>query len=115
MGYYQHDLALVHARGYGQHADSCAPGILDLLSPVVGGLILELGCGAGALTRHLRSAGHRVIATDASPDMLELARAARGPRTRCPRARSLAAGRGSEQQPDHRSGRQHQPSLPWPR
>jgi SAM-dependent methyltransferase len=79
MAYYQHDLALVHARGYSQHADSCAPGILDLLSPVLGGLVLELGCGAGALTRHLLAAGHRVIATDASPDMLEQARAALGP------------------------------------
>jgi SAM-dependent methyltransferase len=73
MDYYQHDLALVHARGFGQHADRCAPDILDLLEPVRGGLVLELGCGAGALTRHLLDAGYRVIATDASADMLELA------------------------------------------
>jgi len=65
MEYYQHDLALVHARGFGQHADRCAPGILDLLAPVRGGLVVEVGCGAGALTRHLLAAGHRVIATDA--------------------------------------------------
>ena len=78
MEYYQHDLALVHARGFGQHADRCAPGILDLLAPVKGGLVLELGCGAGALTRHLLAAGHRVIATDASAAMVELARAALG-------------------------------------
>jgi SAM-dependent methyltransferase len=78
VAYYQHDLALVHARGFGQHADRCAPGILDLLAPVKGGLVLELGCGAGALTRHLLAAGHRVIATDASAAMLELARAALG-------------------------------------
>ena len=32
MDYYQPDLALVHARGYGQHADNCAPGILALLA-----------------------------------------------------------------------------------
>jgi SAM-dependent methyltransferase len=72
--YYQHDLALVHARGFGRYADHCAPGILDLLAPVKGGLVLELGCGSGALTRHLLAAGHRVIATDASPAMLGLAR-----------------------------------------
>ena len=78
MAYYQHDLAVVHARGFGQHADRCAPGILELLSPVRGGLVLELGCGSGALTRHLLAAGHRVIATDASGDMLSLARAALG-------------------------------------
>jgi len=73
MEYYQHDLALVHARGFGQHADRCAPGILDLLAPVRGGLVVEVGCGAGALTRHLLAAGHRVIATDASAAMLALA------------------------------------------
>jgi SAM-dependent methyltransferase len=79
MEYYQHDLALVHARGFGQHADRCAPGVLDLLARVRGGLVLEVGCGAGALTRHLLAAGHRVIATDASAAMVELARAALGP------------------------------------
>jgi len=79
MDYYQHDLALVHARGFGQHADRCAPGVLDLLAPVRGRLVLEVGCGAGALTRHLLAAGHRVIATDASAAMVELARAALGP------------------------------------
>jgi len=78
MDYYQHDLALIHARGYGGYADHCAPGVLELLSPVRGGLVLELGCGAGALTRHLLAAGYRVIATDASPAMLELARAELG-------------------------------------
>jgi SAM-dependent methyltransferase len=36
--------------------------------------VLELGCGSGLLTRHLVDAGHRVVATDASPAMLELAR-----------------------------------------
>lgn len=37
--------------------------------------MLELGCGTGLLTRHLVDAGHRVIATDASADMLGHARA----------------------------------------
>jgi SAM-dependent methyltransferase len=75
MDYYQHDLALIHARGYGGYADYCAPDILDLLEPVRGGpgLVLELGCGAGALTRHLLDAGFAVVATDAAPAMLELA------------------------------------------
>jgi SAM-dependent methyltransferase len=74
--YYRHDLALVHHLGYGFHADACAPGILALLEPVRDrkGLVLELGCGSGLLTRHLVEAGHRVVATDASPAMLELAR-----------------------------------------
>ncbi len=74
--YYRPDLALVHHRGFGFHADLCAPGILELLTPVRehDGLVLEVGCGSGLLTRHLVDAGHRVLATDASPAMLELAR-----------------------------------------
>jgi SAM-dependent methyltransferase len=73
--YYRRDLALIHHLGFGFHADDCAPGILALLEPVRerDGLVLELGCGSGLLTRHLVDAGHRVIATDASPAMLELA------------------------------------------
>jgi SAM-dependent methyltransferase len=74
--YYRHDLALVHHRGFGFHAEACAPGILALLEPVRRreGLVLEIGCGSGLLTEHLVDAGHRVWATDASPAMLDLAR-----------------------------------------
>jgi SAM-dependent methyltransferase len=39
-----------------------------------GGLVLEIGCGSGLLTRLLVDAGLRVIATDASPAMLDIAR-----------------------------------------
>jgi SAM-dependent methyltransferase len=75
--YYRSDLARVHHKGFGFHADLCAPGILALLEPVRerDGLVLEIGCGSGLLTRYLVDAGHRVLATDASPAMLELARA----------------------------------------
>jgi SAM-dependent methyltransferase len=75
--YYGRDLALVHHSGFGAHADACAPGVVARLEPVRrrGGLVLELGCGSGRLTRHLVDAGLRVIATDASPAMLDLARA----------------------------------------
>ena len=75
---YRHDLATIHHLGYGFHADSCAPGILALLEPIRqrGGLVLEIGCGSGLLTKHLVQAGHRVFATDASPAMLKLAREA---------------------------------------
>ena len=78
--YYRRDLALVHHRGFGFHADDCAPGIERLLERVRArdGLVVELGCGSGLLTRHLLDAGHRVIATDASPAMLDLARQVAG-------------------------------------
>ncbi len=74
--YYRRDLALVHHLGFGFHADRCAPGILRLLEPVraLDGVVLEIGCGSGLLTRHLIDAGHRVVATDASPAMLDLTR-----------------------------------------
>jgi len=73
--YYRADLARIHHLGFGFHAEACAPGILALLEPVRerSGLVVELGCGSGLLTRYLVDAGHRVIATDASPAMLELA------------------------------------------
>jgi SAM-dependent methyltransferase len=74
--YYRHDLALIHHLGFGFHADLVAPGILSLLEPIRerNGLVVELGCGSGLMTRHLLDSGHRVIATDASPAMLDLAR-----------------------------------------
>lgn len=75
--YYRDALARIHHEGFGFHADACAPGILALLEPVAArdGLVVEVGCGSGLLTRHLVDAGHRVIATDASPAMLDIARA----------------------------------------
>jgi len=74
--YYREDLALIHHLGFGFHAEGCAPGILELLAPVRErrGVVVELGCGSGLLTRHLAEAGHRVIATDASEAMLALTR-----------------------------------------
>ena len=74
--YYRPDLARIHHLGFSFHAEDCAPGILALLEPVRerGGLVVELGCGSGLLTRFLVDAGHRVIATDASPAMLDIAR-----------------------------------------
>jgi len=76
--YYRDDLARIHHLGFGFHAEATAPGVLALLEPVRGGSVVELGCGSGLLTRYLIDAGHRVIATDASPAMLELARSYAG-------------------------------------
>jgi SAM-dependent methyltransferase len=73
---YRPDLARVHHLGFAAHADECAPGIIELLRPIRerDGLVVEIGCGSGLLTRRLVDAGHRVVATDASPAMLALAR-----------------------------------------
>ena len=71
--YYGTDLARIHHEGFAFHADAVAAGVLDLLEPVRqrGGLVLEIGCGSGLLTRYLVRAGHRVLATDASSSMVD--------------------------------------------
>ena len=74
--YYRPALARIHHEGFGFHADACAPGILARLDDVRrrDGLVVEVGCGSGRFTKHLTDAGLRVVATDASPAMLDLAR-----------------------------------------
>jgi SAM-dependent methyltransferase len=66
---------MAHHRGFGSHAAACAPGIIEFLQPVRRrhGLVLELGCGSGLLTKELVAGGHDVLATDASTAMLEIA------------------------------------------
>ena len=74
--YYRADLARIHHLEFGLHAAACAPAILEHLASLRerGGFVFEYGCGSGALTKHLVDAGHDVLATDASPAMLGLAR-----------------------------------------
>ena len=48
---------------------------LALLDPQPGELILDVGCGDGSLTSQIAAAGARVIGLDASPEMVEAARA----------------------------------------
>jgi SAM-dependent methyltransferase len=48
---------------------------LGLLAPQNGEIILDLGCGDGALTVLIEQAGAKVIGLDASPEMVEAARA----------------------------------------
>ena len=49
---------------------------LELLAPRPGEMILDVGCGDGALTGRIADAGARVIGLDCSSDMVEAARAA---------------------------------------
>ncbi len=46
------------------------------LVPRPGRLTIDLGCGEGRVARDLKALGHRVVAVDASPTMVEAARAA---------------------------------------
>ena len=48
---------------------------LRLLNPQPGELILDVGCGDGALTARIAEAGARVIGLDSSAEMVEAARA----------------------------------------
>ncbi len=49
--------------------------VLELLMPVPGEHILDLGCGDGVLTEKIAAAGAVVVAVDAAPDMVAAARA----------------------------------------
>jgi len=49
--------------------------VVQLLAPMPGERILDLGCGDGALTVKLRDAGADVLGVDGSPDMVAAARA----------------------------------------
>lgn len=49
-------------------------GVAELVDPVAGGTLLDLGCGNGALTARLRGRGFRTMGLEASPEQLALAR-----------------------------------------
>ncbi len=55
-------------------ADLGAP-LLDMLAPIPGERILDLGCGDGALTARIAEAGARVVGVDASADQIAACRA----------------------------------------
>lgn len=67
-----------NAANYERHArfvaELGAP-VLDLLAPKPGEAILDLGCGDGALTERIAASGVLVRGCDASPELVEAARA----------------------------------------
>jgi trans-aconitate methyltransferase len=63
--------------------------VLELLAPLPGEHILDLGCGDGVLTEQIVAAGATVVAVDAAPDMVAAA-SARGIDARLMPGQSLA-------------------------
>lgn len=49
-------------------------GVMELLTAAPGSLVVDLGCGNGALSEKLKEKGYRVLGLDASPEMIETAR-----------------------------------------
>lgn len=67
-------LAGRYARNAGFVAELGMP-VVELLAPLPGERILDLGCGDGALTLRLEELGCEVVGVDAGPDMVREARA----------------------------------------
>ena len=55
-------------------SDLAAP-VLELLAPMPGERILDLGCGDGTLSAKIAAVGGEIVAVDAAPDMVAAARA----------------------------------------
>ena len=75
---YQRDLAYIHAAGFGSLARGAAPEIVRLLRGAALPIrqVVEVGCGAGALTAALLAAGFEVTGIEPSAELLEIARTA---------------------------------------
>jgi SAM-dependent methyltransferase len=76
--YYRDDLAWVHHTGYSGYVLNAERGIIERLRKhglKRGQQVLDIGCGSGLLARALLAQGYAVSGVDASPAMIELARA----------------------------------------
>lgn len=92
---YQQDLAYIHATGFGDFARSAASEILRMLraASIPVRRVVEVGCGAGPLTKTLVDAGFEVTGIDVSPELLRIAR------TACPQAKFLLGSIYTEELP----------------
>ena len=75
-GFYGEDLAFVHADGFEAQAASAAETLLKHLGQAAPSQrVLDLGCGAGPLSRRLAERGFFTWGLDVSPALIALARA----------------------------------------
>ena len=75
---YGTDLAWIHGKAFGDFARGATPEIVRRLKSCMISVrhVLEVGCGAGALTAGLIRAGFEVTAVDSSSDLIAMARVA---------------------------------------
>lgn len=65
------------AEGYTENFDFVhryGEAVLDLIAEPAGSLVVDLGCGNGALSEKIKEKGYRVLGLDASSEMIETAR-----------------------------------------
>jgi SAM-dependent methyltransferase len=76
MEAYGSDLAYIHDAGFGDLARHAAPVLLDALRRrgIDSGLVIDLGCGSGILSREVADAGYDVLGIDISEAMIAMAR-----------------------------------------
>lgn len=73
--FYGEDLAFVHAEAFEALADSAAETLLQLLGQGTPACrVLDLGCGAGPLSRRVSERGFSTWGLDLSPALIALAR-----------------------------------------
>ena len=73
---YRDDLAYIHDAGFGGVARAAAAVLLGALSHerILGGLVVDLGCGSGQLAQAVACAGYEILGIDISEAMAALAR-----------------------------------------
>jgi SAM-dependent methyltransferase len=73
---YRDDLAHIHDAGFGGFAQAAAPVLMEALSAsgINQGLVIDLGCGSGILSRAFYQAGYDVLGIDISEAMIVMAR-----------------------------------------
>lgn len=73
---YRDDLAYIHDAGFTRFAAQAGPWLVETLQKrgIVGGRIVELGCGSGVLAETLAGSGYDVTGFDISGAMIDRAR-----------------------------------------
>ena len=76
MTHYGTDLAYIQEVAFGGFASDAATGVIAILrdTGIDGGVVVDLGCGAGVFMAELARAGYDVVGFDVSSKLIEYAR-----------------------------------------